>query len=111
MQYVDLYGLPLFISSLGIFILCCLDAFFTLALLEVGAREVNPLMDLFLKEDMRLFLRVKFTLTAVALAFLVLHKNFTLLKLPIGSIIHACFAFYVFLVGYQLTLLMLTHTG
>src|SRR5918996_1606465 len=50
MQYVDLYGLLLFISSLGIFILCCLDAFFTLALLEVGAREVNPLMDLFLKE-------------------------------------------------------------
>ena len=105
MQYVDLYGLPLFISSLGIFILCCFDALFTLELLKAGAKEANPLMDLLIRGDMELFLNVKFVFTAVALAFLVLHKNFTLLKLSTEVIIHACFAAYMCLVGYELFLL------
>lgn len=105
MQYVDLYGLPLFISSLGIFILCCFDALFTLELLRSGAKEINPLMELLLNEDVRLFLKVKLIFTAIGLAFLILHKNFTLLKLPVESVIHACFAAYLCLVGYQLTLL------
>jgi hypothetical protein len=111
MQYVDLYGLPLFISSLGIFVLCCLDAYLTLELLRSGAKELNPFIDMLLREDMQLFLGVKLTLTAVALAFLVLHKNFLLLNLTVGSVIHICFAAYLCLVGYELTLLMLTLTS
>ncbi len=111
MQYVDLYGLPLFISSLGVFILCCLDSYLTLELLRTGARELNPLMDMLLKEDVQLFLGVKFTLTAVALGFLVLHKNFLLLNLTVGSVIHIFLASYLCLVGYELTLLMLTQAS
>jgi hypothetical protein len=72
MQYVDIYGLPLFISSLGIFILCCLDAYFTLELLRIGAKEINPFMDMLLREDIRSFLNIKFTFTAISLLFLVL---------------------------------------
>jgi hypothetical protein len=106
MQYVDIYGLPLFISSLGIFILCCLDAYFTLELLRIGAKEINPFMDMLLREDIRSFLNIKFTFTAISLLFLVLHKNFLLCGwLKIESIIHMCFGAYFSLILYEMTLL------
>lgn len=105
MQYVDIYGLPLFISSLGIFILCCLDAYFTLELLRIGAKEINPFMDMLLREDMGLFLNVKLTFTAISLLFLVLHKNFLLYRLNIEFIIHMCFGAYLSLILYEMTLL------
>jgi hypothetical protein len=62
-------------------------------------------MDMLLREDVWLFLNVKFTFTAISLLFLVLHKNFLLYRLKIESIVHMCFGAYLSLILYEMTLL------
>ena len=99
--YIDRYEMPLFVVSIGVFVLGCVDACLTLRLLAAGATEVNPLLDAVLRADTTLFLLVKFVLTAIGLAILVLHKNFTVFyRLKGQTILQIAFAIYVCLVGY-----------
>ncbi len=108
--YIDRYEMPLFVVSIGVFVLGCVDACLTLRLLAAGATEVNPLLDAALSADPRLFLVLKFVLTAISLALLVLHKNFTVFYCLNGQIIlKIAFAIYVCLVGYEATLLSLSE--
>jgi len=108
--YIDRYEMPLFAVSIGVFFLGCVDACLTLRLLAAGATEVNPLLDALLRVDARLFLVVKFVLTAIGLALLVLHKNFTVFYCLNGqTILRIIFAIYLGLVGYEAALLSLSE--
>ena len=108
--YIDRYEMPLFAVSIGVFFLGCVDACLTLRLLAAGATEVNPLLDTLLRVDARLFLVVKFVLTAIGLALLVLHKNFTVFYCLNGqTILRIIFAIYLGLVGYEAALLSLSE--
>ncbi|CAN5757010.1 MAG: hypothetical protein H0T87_11665 [Gammaproteobacteria bacterium] len=108
--YIDRYEMPLFAVSIGVFVLGCVDACLTLRLLAAGATEVNPLLDAVLRADTRLFLVLKFVLTAIGLVLLVLHKNFTVFYCLNGQIIlQITFAIYVCLVGYEAALLSLSE--
>jgi len=69
--------MPLFAVSIGVFVLGCVDACLTLRLLAAGATEVNPLLDAVLRADTRLFLVLKFVLTAIGLVLLVLISLFS----------------------------------
>ncbi|MGH8491068.1 MAG: DUF5658 family protein [Gammaproteobacteria bacterium] len=107
--YIDRYEMPLFAVSIGIFVLGCVDACLTLRLLAAGATEVNPLLDAALRADTGLFLVVKFVLTAIGIALLVVHKNFTVFySLKGQTILQIAFAIYVCLVGYEAALLSLS---
>ncbi|MGH8508298.1 MAG: DUF5658 family protein [Gammaproteobacteria bacterium] len=104
--YIDRYETPLFAVSIGVFVLGCVDACLTLRLLAAGATEVNPLLDAALRVDIGLFLVVKFVLTAIGLALLVVHKNFTVFHCLNGqTLLQIVFAIYVCLVGYEAALL------
>ena len=102
--------MPLFAVSIGVFVLGCVDACLTLRLLAAGATEVNPLLDAVLRADTRLFLVLKFVLTAIGLVLLVLHKNFTVFYCLNGqTILRIIFAIYLGLVGYEAALLSLSE--
>jgi len=104
--YVDWHEPWLLALALAIIFLCVVDAYLTLAILERGGEEVNPLMRWLLENNSQVFLGVKLALTASCIAFTIAHKRFRLLKTISGyHILWTVFLTYVGLIGYQLALL------
>jgi hypothetical protein len=105
--YVDIHEPWLFYVGLGALMLSTLDAFFTLQLLQLGSKEMNPFMDYFIQKDAQLFFVVKFFITAFCIIFLIMHKKFRLFKVVSGyHLLFLCFAAYGLLVAYELSMLM-----
>lgn len=105
-SYVDWYEPRLFYIAVGILLLCCMDAAFTLNLLQRGASEANPFMAWLLEIDTQLFLVTKFALTAAGLVFLVAHKNFVVFnRLTVRHTLHGLLFGYALLIQYELVLL------
>jgi len=104
--YVDVYDPLVVCVCLATLLLSCLDAYFTLLLISVGAHELNPLMDGLLSHDPRLFIDLKIAFTAIALLVLILHKNFRVVgRVRVLHFKYALFGFYALLVAYELRLL------
>jgi hypothetical protein len=100
-QMVDRYSTKLFAVILFILALSILDAFFTLILLEKGAKEINPLMDYYLKVSPTLFFCIKYMLTCSSVLLVLFIKDsyifktkfkarvlFFLLPIPFVLVIH-----------------------
>lgn len=69
---VDRYQPQLLLLAIGILILSCMDAAFTLMLLQRGvASEANPLMRLLIDHDTQIFVNLKVVLTGAAVVFMV----------------------------------------
>lgn len=106
--YVDVYEPVLVAGLLAILILCGLDAYFTLTLLDQGSKELNVFMKLLLERDVNLFVAVKFALTGLALLLVLMHKNFVVFKrLRVAYILPATLLIYALLVKYEIALLIL----
>lgn len=104
--YVDWYDERLFAVTLGIFVLCCLDALFTLILLDRGAEEINPFMAALLDHGVRTFVYTKLTATAFCLIFLVVHAAFWIAgTIRVSHILYAVLSGYLSLFVYQLQML------
>lgn len=74
--YVDRYDLSSVLLVLVSLILCVADAFMTMYLIDNGATELNPIMEKLLGHKPFLFLLVKYSLTALGMVWLLIHKNF-----------------------------------
>ena len=108
--YVDRFESQLLYVALGIMLLSAADAVFTLRLLQMGAKEVNPFMDLLINIDQGLFAVVKLIITAFGVIVLVVHVKFRLFRVLNTSIfLYGIFPAYLCLVIYELTLLA-THS-
>lgn len=107
-HYVDVHEPYLFLVAVGALLLCVADAFFTMTLISFyGSTELNPVMDYFIKTDIKIFFIVKFGLTALGVMFLVVHKNFRLFNRISGyQILHASLILYGMLVAYELFMLL-----
>ena len=104
---LDWYDEGLFMVAMGIIVMSCLDAFFTLNLLSMGAHEVNYFMKVLIEADTATFLAVKFTATASGVIFLVAYSRFRLAGiLPVRRIIEALCAAYACLIIWELYLLV-----
>jgi hypothetical protein len=104
--YVDWYDERLFIAATGILLLCCLDAFFTLILLDRGAEEINPFMAALLDHGVRTFVYTKLTVTGFGLVFLVVHATFWIAgTVRVSHLLYAILGSYVTLLVYQLDML------
>lgn len=101
--YVDRYSKPLGLVIITIAILCVLDAHFTLAYLQRGGEEANPVMERLIHTGPRTFILVKCGATNLAMLFLCLRKNFRYMREAIGTIL----ALYTLLLLYHLVLVML----
>ncbi len=107
--YVDLYNDPiLFLVVLAIIVMSTFDAVFTLILLESGnIVEANPLMAALIEKGGLYFFYIKYTLTALSLCLLVIHKNFTFLKIFRAThVLFLIFSGFLLLNVYQILLLL-----
>ncbi len=78
--YVDRLGAGTWLLLLTIFLFQVLDAYLTLAHLQRGGSELNPLMDELIGRSEPMFLVVKLGVSAIGLWFLGAHKQFPLVR-------------------------------
>lgn len=79
-NYVDLHEPKLFYIVLAVLLLCAIDAYITMVILQHGGKEMNPLMDALIRRDIAQFFYVKFFVTATCVLFFLIHKNFMFFK-------------------------------
>jgi hypothetical protein len=75
---LDWHDQGLFTVAMAIVLMSCIDAFFTLNLLNLGAQELNYFMQLLLASDTSSFLLGKYTLTATGVIVLVAFARYRL---------------------------------
>jgi hypothetical protein len=103
--YVDRYPSKYVLLIISIMLLCVSDAFFTLKILQQGGVELNPIMAVLIQKDPVLFLVVKFSITAVNLIILLVHKNFQLYgNFKLRYLIYFVFFLYFVLILYEIYL-------
>jgi hypothetical protein len=100
--YVDRYELRYLFLIISILVLCFLDAFLTVILLQLGAEELNPFMLIFIKKDVVLSMVVKYVITALSLICILIHKNFRIFRnIRVHSLIYFVLTLYVVLVLFE----------
>lgn len=103
---IDWHGPGLLTSSILILLLCAADAFLTLLLLTHGAYEANPVMALFVYDDVRTFAALKMALTGGGVLALVAVAGFRVFGfMRVGMILHAVLVGYAALIAYECVLL------
>jgi hypothetical protein len=102
--YVDRYGVKSIAAFMIILILCVIDAKITIRIVEAGGREINPIMDWALSLGATWFQIIKFTVTAICLFFLILHKNFIIFGglIDVRTIVTVILLIYSVLILYEL---------
>jgi hypothetical protein len=91
--------------ALGILLLSCTDALFTLNLLEAGANEGNAVMASMLDESVDRFLAVKIGITAFSLVILVVAARRKLFRsFSVEHLLQVFCAGYVLLICYEVYL-------
>ena len=104
---VDVYDMGLIMVSLAVFLMSCVDAFFTLNLLTLGAVELNVFMDVLITSDERIFLYVKLATTAIGVLFLTAMSRYRVFGvLSVRRILEAICAIYACLIIWELYLLV-----
>ena len=105
--YTDWHHPWLFFLATGIMLLSCMDAFFTLQLIDRGAIEINPAMAVMIGQGTLAFAATKMLLTGLGilvLVFLSQTRMFNLMRT--GLVLTAFFAFYACLVCYEFIYLL-----
>ncbi len=108
-RYVDRYGTRSVFTVLFIVALSLMDATFTLRLVGMGAQELNPVMDFFLKHGAVPFLLAKYLITGSCVVWFLIHKNFRIWggRVSVKAILVTVLLMYVALIVYELVLLSL----
>ena len=100
--YTDWHHPWLFFLATGIMLLSCMDAFFTLQLIDHGMVEINPVMEMMIVKGTLPFAAVKMLLTGLGilmLVFLSRSRMFNLMRT--GLILTVFFSAYACLVCYE----------
>ncbi len=103
--YVDIHGPQVTAAAIAIMILCILDAFFTLMLIERGSSELNPFMAWMLEIDTIWFYVSKYLITAVCVLWVVMHRHFDFFGFKGRHILVGAIACYGSLITYQVSML------
>ena len=104
--YLDWYAPRLVFTGIAILLMSCLDALFTLTLLNRGAYEANYFMARLMETSDGLFIAVKLSVTAFGIIFLLMHSNFQILRIVSGKrLLQTVVGVYGLLIGYELILL------
>lgn len=105
--FVDWHHPWLFFLAVGTMVLSCLDAFFTLRLLERGAIEVNPIMAFAIRHGTVTFTASKMLMTGLGILMLVfLSRSRLFNRVRTGLFLTGFFVVYACLVCYQFILLL-----
>ena len=105
--FTDYHHPWLFFLATGIMLLSCLDAFFTLQLLDRGAVEINPIMAAIIGKSTFTFALTKMLLTSVGiLALVFLARSMFMKRIRTGLILTVFFSCYAVLVCYEFVYLI-----
>jgi hypothetical protein len=92
----------LFFLALGIMVLSCADAFFTLQLISRGMIEANPVMAAAMSHGTAVFVTVKVAVTGIAILTLVFFSRVNFLnQLRTGLLLTLFFCLYCCLICYE----------
>jgi hypothetical protein len=102
--FVDLYSPFSVLVLLSALVLSIADAFLTLRLVGEDVRELNPVMDFFLKLGPLHFIMVKWFLTAFGLSTLLVLKNYYLWQGRVRTVVVLALLpfLYLVLVSYEI---------
>ena len=105
--FTDYHHPWLFFLATGIMLMSCVDAFFTLQLLDRGAIEINPVMALVIGESAATFAVTKLLLTSIAILTLVfLARAMFMQRIRAGLFLTFFFSVYAVLVCYEFVYLI-----
>lgn len=108
--YVDHFSAQWLLWALGVPLLSCLDAFWTVHLLEHGGRELNPVMKWLLDWDVRAFVTGKVLITILCVLFLLAHGHFRVAgALRVRHVMYLLLGAYIALIVYEIGLVRLTQ--
>jgi len=110
--FTDIYQREVGLLSVLLVLLSCADAFLTLQVLQLGAIEMNPLMDGLIQHSSQNFVGLKVALTALSALLFVRYSNFRIIgRIKVINIMRAICVSYGVLVVYELFLLnaLLSH--
>ena len=103
---LDWHEPHLLFLAIMILLMSVLDAILTLALIDQGANEVNPIMAFLLERTPQLFVAAKMFLTGAGIVVLVALARARVFRvIRISIIIHWCMLGYVALLAYEAWLL------
>jgi hypothetical protein len=106
--YLDWYQPRLVLTGLALFLFSCLDALFTLTLLNRGAYEANVFMARLLQSGIGIFVTTKIVLTGLGVLFLLMHSHFRILGLTSGKrALQLLLGAYGLLLIYEVVLLIM----
>jgi len=104
--YLDWYEPRLVITGLAVLLLSCMDAMFTLTLLQKGAYEANHFMAWLLGIGDGIFVATKVAITAAGILFLLMHSHFHIFNITNGRrMLQLLAGIYGLLIVYELVLL------
>jgi len=101
---VDRYGAGLGALAVAIFVLSCMDAAFTLAIVfgNLGV-ELNPFMRAVMQYDAQTFVNLKIVLTGAGITFLVVLADAPFLRwIRVRTLMYTLLAMYAAIVGYEI---------
>lgn len=102
---LDWHGPGLLGAALGVLVLCLADAHNTLQLMQLGARELNVLMDYLIRQGVAPFVQVKLAVTALGLIVLVAYQHVALTgRFKVRHVLYSLLALYAALIGYELAI-------
>lgn len=103
---VDRYNVCSILLVVAVLTLSVADAFFTLQLVSMGARELNPVMDFFLRYGPLPFLWAKYIFTAAGVTALLMLKNYPVFngRMTVKVVLMAIPVMYAVLIVYELVL-------
>jgi Domain of unknown function (DUF5658) len=105
--FIDWHHPWLFFLAVGTMLLSCLDAFFTLRLLDRGAIEVNPVMAVAISYGTLAFTVSKMLMTGLGILMLVfLSRSRLFNRVRTGLFLTVFFSVYACVVCYQFVLLL-----
>ena len=108
---VDVYDPGLVMVGLAIVLMSCLDAFFTLRLLSMGASEINYFMKELIETDVSTFLTVKLLATCSGVVFLTAAARYKLGGvIRVRRILEGLCGIYACLIVWELYLLVAVAT-
>lgn len=104
--YTDRYSPSLLSAALLLLLMCILDSYFTLLLIQHGSRELNPILAWALNKHVMLFFTLKYTMTALCVVLAVMHENFKVFGLRGYQVLIFGILVYGILIQYQLSMLL-----
>jgi hypothetical protein len=105
-HFLDWHSAHLLAVSIGILLLCVLDAFLTVFLLQGGAVEVNPIMAGLIYRNVAMFAALKMAMTSAGIVLMVYMARYRFMRmLQVEWALYGLLIAYASLILYEISLI------